>query len=144
MSFDEILDQVRELLYQRGRLSYGALKRRFDLDDAYVEDIKTELIKAERVAADENGEVLVWTGGDRPASSVQSLEPNVRIKQKSKSKVFIFSTEYPIGGVMNAAIRNATYEDLLQNPHDEALFEQNSPSEFKFRLSTRSRSGEHD
>jgi class 3 adenylate cyclase/predicted ATPase len=43
-------------------LSYGALKRRFDLDDAYIEDIKGELIKAERVAVDENGEVLVWTG----------------------------------------------------------------------------------
>ena len=74
MSFDEILDQVRELLRQRGRLSYGALKRRFDLDDTYVEDIKSELIKAECVAADENGEVLVWIGNNSLASSVQSLE----------------------------------------------------------------------
>jgi hypothetical protein len=37
MTFDEVLDQVRELLRQRGRLSYGALKRRFALDEAYLE-----------------------------------------------------------------------------------------------------------
>jgi class 3 adenylate cyclase/predicted ATPase len=62
MTFDEVLDQVRELLCQRGRLSYGALKRRFALDDEYLEDLKGELIRAERVAIDEDGEVLVWTG----------------------------------------------------------------------------------
>src|SRR5215470_1436459 len=62
MTFDEILDQVRELLRQRVRLTYGAVKRRFDLDEAYLEDIKGELIEAEQVAKDEDGKVLVWTG----------------------------------------------------------------------------------
>ncbi|MGE0822641.1 MAG: adenylate/guanylate cyclase domain-containing protein [Candidatus Binatia bacterium] len=60
MTFDEILDQVRDLLRQRGRLSYRALKRRFDIDDVYVEDLKGELIDAEQVAQDEDGKVLVW------------------------------------------------------------------------------------
>ena len=63
MTFDEVLDQVRELLRDRGRLAYSALKRRFDLDDEYLESLKDELIDAEQVAADENGKVLVWTGG---------------------------------------------------------------------------------
>jgi len=62
MTFDEVLDQVRELLQQRGRVTYRSLKRRFDLDDEYLEDLKGELIKAEGVAVDEDGEVLVWTG----------------------------------------------------------------------------------
>ncbi len=62
MTFDEVLDHVRALLQQRGRVTYGALKRRFALDDEYVEDLKGELIKAEGVAADEGGEVLVWIG----------------------------------------------------------------------------------
>ena len=70
MTFDEILDQVREMLQSRGRMSYRALKRRFDLDDEYLEDLKAELIKAEGVAADENGEVLVWVGKDSPESRV--------------------------------------------------------------------------
>jgi hypothetical protein len=69
MSFDEILHQVRELLRSRGRLSYRALKRRFELDEEYLEDIKEELIKAERVATDEEGTVLVWTGDASVASS---------------------------------------------------------------------------
>src|SRR5713101_3627616 len=81
MTFDEVLDQVRELLQQRGRVTYRSLKRRFDLDDEYVEDLKGELIRAEGVAADEDGDVLIWTGaapvpGSRfPGSSSLSPPP---------------------------------------------------------------------
>ena len=63
MTFEEVLGQVRELLQSKQRVSYRALKRQFALDDDYLEDLKAELIKAERVAVDEDGEVLVWTGG---------------------------------------------------------------------------------
>jgi len=65
MTFDEVLDQVRELLQRRGRVTYRALKRRFALDDAYLEDLKGELIRAERVAVEEDGDVLVWVGKER-------------------------------------------------------------------------------
>ena len=34
MTFYEVLEQVRELLQRHGRMSYRALKRQFDLDDA--------------------------------------------------------------------------------------------------------------
>ena len=63
MSFDEVLEQVRELLENKGRVAYRALKRRFELDDEYLEDLKAELIDAEHVAHDEDGKVLVWMGG---------------------------------------------------------------------------------
>jgi hypothetical protein len=59
MTFDEILAQVRELLQREGRVAYRALKRRFDLDDEYLEDLKAELIDAKHLAADEAGKVLV-------------------------------------------------------------------------------------
>jgi class 3 adenylate cyclase len=62
MTFEEILTQVHELLERQGRVSYRALKRRFELDDDYLEDVKAELIDAQRVAADEDGKVLIWTG----------------------------------------------------------------------------------
>ena len=62
MTFDEILSQVLELLQREGRVSYRALKRRFGLDDDYLEDLKDELIKAKQLARDEDGAVLVWTG----------------------------------------------------------------------------------
>jgi class 3 adenylate cyclase len=72
MTFEEILDQAIATLQRRGRLTYGALKRQFQLDDAYLEDLKAELIEGQRLAADEDGRVLVWTGGvsTPPASDV--------------------------------------------------------------------------
>ena len=45
MTFEEILDQAIAMLQRRGRLTYGALKRQFQLDDAYLEDLKNELIE---------------------------------------------------------------------------------------------------
>src|SRR6516164_1201863 len=69
MTFDEILDQAIAMLQRRGRLTYGALKRQFQLDDAYLEDVKSELIKGQRLARDEDGEVLVWTGATGPVAT---------------------------------------------------------------------------
>ena len=62
MDFYDVLDQVLDLLRQRGRVTYNALKRQFELDDAGLDDLKDELIKAQRLAVDEDGKVLVWTG----------------------------------------------------------------------------------
>ena len=68
ISFDGILDQVLALLQREQRVSYRALKRRFELDDKYIEDLKVEIIKAKQLAIDEDGEVLVWTGESLPES----------------------------------------------------------------------------
>ena len=62
MTFEEILDQAIAMLQRRGRLTYGTLKRQFQLDDAALDDLKNELIKGQRLAVDEDGAVLVWTG----------------------------------------------------------------------------------
>ena len=62
MTFEEILDQAIALLQRRGRVTYRTLKRQFQLDDAALEDLTIELIKGQRLAVDEDGEVLVWTG----------------------------------------------------------------------------------
>jgi class 3 adenylate cyclase len=67
MTFEELLDQAIALLQRRGRLTYRALKRQFDLDDDYLEDLKAELIQGQRLAVDEDGAVLVWTGGTEVA-----------------------------------------------------------------------------
>ena len=64
MTFDEALDQVRVLLQQRGRVTYRSLKLRYQLDDELLAGVTDELISAERVAVDEDGKVLVWTGGE--------------------------------------------------------------------------------
>src|SRR5215471_18922838 len=74
MTFEEILDQAIAMLQRRGRLTYSTLKRQFQLDDAALDDLKDELIYGQRLAVDEEGRVLVWTGatGTAPAASVAS------------------------------------------------------------------------
>src|SRR5262247_3085270 len=82
MDFVAVLDQVIALLRQRGRLTYSTLKRQFQLDDAALDDVKNELIEGQRLAVDERGNVLVWTGdtasGAAPATAptlVQTQAP---------------------------------------------------------------------
>jgi hypothetical protein len=69
MTFQEILTQVLEQLQREGRVSYRALKRQFALDDEYLEDLKSEIIDAKRLASDEDGKVLVWVGASPVSSS---------------------------------------------------------------------------
>jgi TOMM system kinase/cyclase fusion protein len=63
MDFDALLDQVRDFLQRQGRVSYRALKLRFNLDDEALAALKDEFIYAQHVAQDEDDRVLVWIGG---------------------------------------------------------------------------------
>ncbi len=60
MKFEELLDEAVELLRRRRRITYRGLKRHFGLDDNCLADLKEELIYGQRVAADEDGQVIVW------------------------------------------------------------------------------------
>src|SRR5882724_11525414 len=77
MTFEEVLDQAIEMLRRRGRVTYRALQRQFGLDDAYLVDLKAEIIEAQRLAVDENGTVLVWTGGADPAPPSMPTQPEL-------------------------------------------------------------------
>jgi class 3 adenylate cyclase/predicted ATPase len=74
MTFEEILDQAGAMLQRRGRIAYSAFKRQFDLDDAYLEDLKDALLFAHPVV-DEDGRGLVWTG-ETEAASVTLSQPD--------------------------------------------------------------------
>ena len=79
MDFYAILDQVIAVLRQRQRVTYRALKRQFNLDDDYLEDVKAELIQGQRLAVDEEGAVLVWTGemDVSPRTTPPALQPEI-------------------------------------------------------------------
>src|SRR5262247_3752254 len=70
MTFDEMLAQVLELLQREKRVSYRALKVRFQLDDDLLEAVKDELIYAKKLAVDEENRVLVWTGDTASGQAV--------------------------------------------------------------------------
>jgi hypothetical protein len=52
VTFNEVLSQTIAMLHQHGRVSYRALKRQFALDDAFLEDLKYELIEVQQLARD--------------------------------------------------------------------------------------------
>jgi class 3 adenylate cyclase/tetratricopeptide (TPR) repeat protein len=68
MDFYTLLDHVIDLLRQRQRVTYRALKVQFHLDDEALEALKEELVYGQRVATDEDGRVLVWTGDAGPTA----------------------------------------------------------------------------
>src|SRR5262249_33468261 len=86
MDFADILEQTIALLQHQGRISYGALKRRFGLDDAYLEDLKIELIEAQQLARDENGRILVWVGQSVSAPA-PAISPASTVSQGESSRV---------------------------------------------------------
>jgi TOMM system kinase/cyclase fusion protein len=92
MKFYEIVEQVLVLLQRKGRVSYRALKREFDLDDEYLEDLKAELIDAQRVASDEEGKVLVWTGAS-PVSSSTSQVSGSQPPTPSTQHLYVWHTK---------------------------------------------------
>jgi class 3 adenylate cyclase len=62
VDFVTVVDQAITLLRQRGRLTYRTLQLQFQLDEVSLEALKDELIYGQRLAVDEEGRVLVWSG----------------------------------------------------------------------------------
>jgi class 3 adenylate cyclase/tetratricopeptide (TPR) repeat protein len=75
MAFEDIVDQALEMVRRRGRVTYRMLKVQFSLDDDLLEVLKEELIYGQRVAVDEDGRVLVWTGAPETASPPPASVP---------------------------------------------------------------------
>jgi hypothetical protein len=71
------VDQAGELLKRKGRVSYRALTREFALDAEALEDLKEELIDTLEAAADKDGKMLVWTGGEPLGKSATHPAPDL-------------------------------------------------------------------
>ncbi len=101
MTFDEILAQVLELLPREKRVSYRALKLRFDINDDYIEGIKDELIYAKQLAVDEENRVLVWTGDTASGQAVapqptQTTQPPAAQEQPSSQVELLSTAPHPL------------------------------------------------
>ena len=75
MDFTTLRTQVIDLLQREGRVAYRVLKLLFQLDDDLLEALKDDLIYAKKLAVDEEGRVLVWTGGTSSAPPPASPMP---------------------------------------------------------------------
>ena len=76
MKFSEVVEQASELLQRKGKVTYRALKREFDLDDEYMADLKEELLYAHPEVVDDEGRGLIWNGeGQGPATPASTSKP---------------------------------------------------------------------
>ena len=67
MDFDQVLKEVLWRLVTEGGISYRRIKLNFGLDDNGLEELRRELIGLKRLAADVDGELLVWAPDGRAA-----------------------------------------------------------------------------
>src|SRR6266446_8395840 len=96
MTFDDILEQVITLLKRQGRVSYPALKIRYNLEEDFLEALKTELLYVHPVG-DDDGKGLVWTGEVKaqPASTSPQLAQQEAIQSEQSPLVAPRPTEPP-------------------------------------------------
>jgi class 3 adenylate cyclase/tetratricopeptide (TPR) repeat protein len=75
VDFVAVVDLAIALLRQRGRLTYRTLQLQFQLDTEHLEALTDELIKGQRLATDEDGEVLVWIGEAASPAAPAAVAP---------------------------------------------------------------------
>ncbi|ETW93537.1 MAG: hypothetical protein ETSY1_38765 [Candidatus Entotheonella factor] len=111
MDFYDRLAQVTELLRSEGRASYRALKRQFDLDDDYLEDLKDALLYAHPMIDDGRG--LIWADAADSAPESTSL-PTARRELSTEAPGIAAETRTP-----DAERRQLTvmFCDLVDSTH---------------------------
>src|SRR2546422_873800 len=97
MDYEELVAKVIELLQREKRVPYRVLKRRFNLDDDYIEDLKIDLIEAKQLAVDENDRILVWIGDAQAVTSevAQATQPLAAQQQPSPEVTPRFTASPP-------------------------------------------------
>src|SRR3989442_6054414 len=97
MDYEELVAKVIELLQREKRVPYRALKRRFNVDDDYIEDLKVDLIEAKRLAIDENDRILVWVGDAQAVTAqvAQATQPPAAQQQPSSQAAPLSPAPHP-------------------------------------------------
>lgn len=128
VSLEEVVNQASAMLQRRGRLTYRMLKRHFHLDAEELEDLTFELIEGQRLAIDEDGDVLVWTG--EPLAATPDAQRAVEAERR-------FHTLLPaVMGLLHSQ-RRVTYRTLTYVfSLDETLLEE-IREELTFRRAAR-------
>lgn len=62
VKFSDTVEAAKALLQKKGRITRRALAREFGLDAQALQDLIDELVIAERIASDEDAQVLAWAG----------------------------------------------------------------------------------
>ena len=129
MTFEEILDQAIGILQRRGRLTYGMLKRQFQLDEDALNDLKTALLYAHPEVRDDAGRGLVWT----PAAPVVAAETPGRFDAVLAAVTALLRCEGRVtyrrltlacgldAALLAAVCRELTFTQVAHDGHGEGL-----------------------
>jgi class 3 adenylate cyclase len=134
MTFKEVLAQVIDWLQQDQRISYRALKRQFDLDDAYLDDLKRELIEVRQCAIDRHGSMLVWSGSPAAAPTPgarRGAEAELRFHTLLAAVMWLLQRD-----------RRITYRTLMSSLGLDAAWLAEIRAELLFRQVARDEQGE--
>ena len=115
MTFQDVLAQAIDWLQRDKRVTYRALKRQFDLDDAYLNDLKDQLLFS-HVGVDEDGQGLVWTGDP----SVPERDDRLRGESEGRFQAALHAVI-----MMLQRDRRVTYRSLqhIFSTHDSLMAE---------------------
>jgi Adenylate and Guanylate cyclase catalytic domain len=76
VNFTRVLKEVLWCLVTEGGISYRRIKLSYGLDDDAVEELRRELISIKQMAADADGERLVWAPQGQPLANEQATRPH--------------------------------------------------------------------
>jgi class 3 adenylate cyclase/predicted ATPase len=111
VTFEERLNETIALLRRQGRVSYRALKRQFEIDDAYVEDLKAELVEVLGLAADQDGKMLVWKS---PAAAVPAeAQPVSSLAGAERRQLTVMFCDLAGSTALSAQLDPEDLRDLL-------------------------------
>jgi hypothetical protein len=98
VNFERLLKEVLWRLVTEGSISYRRIKRVFGLDDEAVEDLRREMISTLRIAADVDGELLVWAPDGRAArpEPIALPQPLPALRHAEKSTGLTAERDLPI------------------------------------------------
>jgi hypothetical protein len=73
VNFARVLKEVLWCLVTEGGISYRRIRLSYSLDDDAVEELRRELVSVKRLAADVDGERLVWAPEGLQARSERAM-----------------------------------------------------------------------
>jgi class 3 adenylate cyclase len=115
--FDQVLREVTSLLLQHDRVSYRGLKRRFAVDDEYIEDIKAELIDGRAIAIDQGGTTLVRVSAT--ATRAPSVEHEAAGRTAERRQLTIMFCDLVNSTELSARLDPEDYRELILRYHEQ-------------------------